>query len=99
MTSPRLIVLALLVVSFVFTGAAWLFTMLVHAKVTRSTALPNTTVWNLWSQVARAYSIVCPHGRLLFWRSLFQTLGVCSFIAMMIALVVGAIMSKPAPRP
>jgi hypothetical protein len=95
MPIPNLVVMALLAVAFVFIGAAWLVTILIHAKVNRSTAAVDASIWNLWSRVAKTYARVYPGGRLLFWRSLFQTLGVCSFIAMTIALVVGAIMSKP----
>jgi hypothetical protein len=68
--------------------------MLIHAKVIKSTAVPRASIWNLWSQVAKMYPTVCPGGRLFFWRSLFQILGVCSFIATMIAGVVGAVASK-----
>ena len=95
MTSERIVVMVLLAVAFIFTGAAWVVTMLIHVKVIRSTAIPEASIWNLWSQVAKTYPIVSPGGRLLFWRALLQALGLCSFIAMMIALVVGAIMSKP----
>jgi hypothetical protein len=94
MTSERIVVMVLLVGAFIFTDAAWLVTMLIHVKVIRSTAMPDPSIWNLWSQVAKTYPIVSPGGRLLFWRSLLQTLGLCSFIAMMIALVVAAIISK-----
>jgi len=94
MTTTNLVVMALLGVAFIFTGAAWLVTMLIHVKVNKSTAVPEASIWNLWSQVANTYPIVCPGGRLLFWRSLFQVLGLCSFVAMMIIMVVSAITSK-----
>jgi len=81
MTTESLFVLVLLAVSFVLTGAAWLVTMLIHVKVNRTTTVQQASTWNHWSQVAKTYPIVCPGGRLLFWRSLFQALGLCSFIA------------------
>lgn len=95
MSTPNLVVATLFASASVLLGAAWACTAVIHAKVIRSTALPQVSIWNLWSQVSKAYRLVCPGGRLLFWRSLFQILGLSSFIAMLVALVAFAIASKP----
>ena len=93
-TTPNVVAIILFVIASVLMGAAWLCTVLIHAKVIRSTALPQASIWNLWSQVTKVYPSVCPGGRLLFWRTLLQVLGLCSFVAMMIVLLAVAIMSK-----
>ncbi len=94
MPTPKLIVMVLLAASFICIGAAWLFTVLAHAKVIRSGALKDVSKFSRWSQVVRAYPAAYPSGRLLFWRSLFQTLGLCLFIAMATTLFVWAMASN-----
>jgi len=95
MTAQNILVLTLLAASVAFIGAAWVCTVLIHAKVVKLTTLPRVSLWSLWSEVAKAYPSVCPGGRLLFWRWIFQALGLCAFVGVMATLVVAAITSKP----
>ena len=94
MTLAGLVVLGLLALASVLIGAAWICTAMVYARVIRSTALPHASIWNLWSQVRKAYPSVCPRGRLLFWRSFFQLAGFGAFLVMVVALVILAIGSR-----
>lgn len=94
MTAVNLPAMVLLAIAFISTGAAWCCTVLIDAKVIRSTALPYATLRNLWSEVAKAYPVAYPGGRLLFWRALLLTLAASSFVAMVVTLMVGAILSK-----
>ena len=94
MTVQNILMLALLGAAVAFIGAAWVCTVLIHAKVVRSTALPHASLWKLWSEVAKAYPSVCPGGRLLLWRSIFLSAGLCAFVGMMATLVLTAIASR-----
>ena len=80
--------------AFVFTGVAFACTLLIHSKVVKSNAMPMISPWRPWDKVRQAYRMEFPRSRMLFYRSTFLTLGLCSFIAMAVVLIVSAIKRK-----